>query len=74
LVGFAGEGRPALEQEYHPLLEIAEKWALRVGKPRILVVHAAVSRPPADPASLVADTITYLHWVKDTFPNLHLAL
>lgn len=74
LVGFAGDRRPALEQEYRPLLEIAESWARRTGEPRTLVVHAAVSQPPADPASLVADTIAYLHWVAETFPNLHLAL
>jgi sugar phosphate isomerase/epimerase len=74
LVGFAGERRPALEQEYRPLLEIAERWARRTGAPRTLVLHAAVSQPPADPASLVADTIDYLNWVADTFPNLHLAL
>ncbi len=74
LVGFAGDRRPALEQEYRPLLEIAENWARRTGGPRTLVVHAAVSQPPADPAALVADTIAYLQWVAEAFPNLHLAL
>lgn len=74
LVGFAGDSRPALEQEYRPLLEIAESWALRTGRPCPLVVHAAVSQPPAAPASLVADTIAYLQWVAEAFPNLHLAL
>ena len=74
LVGFAGNRRPALEQEYRPLLEIAESWARRTGAQRTLVVHAAVSQPPANPASLVADTIAYLNWVAETFPNLHLAL
>jgi sugar phosphate isomerase/epimerase len=74
LVGFAGDRRPDLEQEYRPLLEIAEGWARRSGKPRTLVVHAAVSQPPADSTSLVTDTIVYLNWVTDVFPNLHLAL
>lgn len=74
LVGFAREGRTTREQEYRPLLEIAESWARRTGKPVTLVVHAAVSQPPADPTSLVADTIAYLQWAADSFPNLYLAL
>lgn len=74
LVGFAGESRPALEQEYRPLLEIAERWAQRTGEPRTLVIHAAVAQPPTDPDSLVADTIAFMHWVAEAFPNVHLAL
>jgi sugar phosphate isomerase/epimerase len=74
LVGFAKDRRSALEQEYRPLLEIAENWARRSKARRTLVVHAAVSRPPAERDSLVADTVAYLHWVTETFPNLHLAL
>jgi len=74
LVGFAADRRSDLEQEYRPLLEIAENWGRRMGSLRTLVVHAAVSPTPTDPASLVADTIAYLHWVSDTFPHLHLAL
>jgi sugar phosphate isomerase/epimerase len=74
LVGFSGGLRPILEKEYRPLLEIAETWAQRTGKPATLVIHPAVALPPADPASLVADTIAYLHWVAGTFPDLFLAL
>lgn len=74
LVGFAGICRPTLEQEYRPLLEIAESWARRTGRPSTLVVHAAVSQQPADRTSLVTDTIAYLQWVEEAFPNLHLAL
>jgi sugar phosphate isomerase/epimerase len=73
LVGFAGERRSNLEQEYRPLLEIAEGWA-RLQGGGVLVVHAAVSQPPADPAALVADTLAYLGWVAQAFPHLHLAL
>lgn len=74
LVGFAGERRSALEKEYRPLLEIADGFARRLGEPRTLVLHAAVAQPPAERASLVADTIAYLQWVAETFPNVHLAL
>jgi sugar phosphate isomerase/epimerase len=74
LVGFSDDRRPLLEQDLRPLLEIAESWALRSGAPLTLVMHAAVSQPPADHAALVADTIAYLHWVLETFPGLHLAL
>ena len=74
LVGFAGNLRGSLEQKFHPLLEIAETWARRTEKMSTLVVHAAVSQPPADPHTLVADTIAFLHWVIETFPHLRLAL
>jgi sugar phosphate isomerase/epimerase len=74
LVGFSDDRRPLLEQDLRPLLEIAENWALWSGAPLTLVMHAAVSQPPADHTALVADTIAYLHWVLETFPGLHLAL
>jgi sugar phosphate isomerase/epimerase len=74
LVGFAGGNRPVLEREFRPLLEVGENWAVRMGKKCVLVMHAAASRIPADPASLVVDTIAYLKWVAEAFPHLHLAL
>jgi sugar phosphate isomerase/epimerase len=74
LVGFAGERRLAIEQELRPILEIGENWALRTGRQCVLVVHAAVSPVPADPAPLVTDTVAYLKWVAGSFPHLYLAL
>ena len=74
LVGFATDRRSELEKEYRPLWEIAENWGQRMGGQRTVVVHAAVSQPPADPASLVADTMAYLHWVSGSFPHVRLAL
>jgi sugar phosphate isomerase/epimerase len=74
LIGFSSDRRPVLEQEYRPLLEIAEKWAQQTGKEPTLVVHAAVSMPPADPQALIADTTAYLNWVAANFPHLRLAL
>ena len=74
LLGFAGDRRPLLECEYRPLLEIAERFARQAGSLSVLVLHPAVSQPPAAPAALVVDTISYLQWVAESFPNLHLAL
>jgi len=74
LVGFAGDRRPDLEKEYEPLVSIAEQWALRLGKPSVLVVHAAVAPTRVEPASLVTDTVVYLQWLVGAFPHLRLAL
>jgi sugar phosphate isomerase/epimerase len=74
LVGFGGARRKSLQAEYLPLLGIAESWGKRTGRLHTVVMHAAVSKTPAQPASLQEDTLAYLLWVLETFPHIHLAL
>jgi sugar phosphate isomerase/epimerase len=63
-----------MEEEYRPLLEIAEDNARRAGVSPTLVVHAAVSRHPVAIDSLVDDTRAYLGWIAQAFPDVRIAL
>ncbi|MDD5367929.1 MAG: TIM barrel protein [Anaerolineaceae bacterium] len=74
LIGFAGKQRDQIIQDYHPMLDIAEQWGRRLGSNRVVVVHAAVSNPPAVRESLVADTRAFLSWGLDAFPHIQFAL
>ncbi len=74
LVGFACLERSHIQKDYCPVLTIAETWAQKSSFCRTLVVHAAVAREPADRNSLMADTLAFLAWVMEEFPDLQLAL
>lgn len=74
LAGFSGERRSAIEQDYRPMLAIAEKWGIRTGQPRIVVLHAAAAPAPHDRAALVADTVAFLDWACAEHPHIHIAL
>ncbi|MEA4909696.1 MAG: TIM barrel protein [Anaerolineaceae bacterium] len=74
LVGFAGPRREAIAADYRPMLAIADRWGERLGSLRTVVVHAAVSRQPAQRADLEEDTRAFLLWALENFPHIRLAL
>lgn len=74
ILGFSGDRRATIEQDYSPLLQIAQSWAERLGHPCPVVFHAAMSPQPYPANALVVDTIAFLRWVCVTFPNLLVAL
>ncbi len=74
LVGFSGEARERIQADIRPLLAIAETWARKSMKCHTLVVHAAVAREPASRGFLEADTLAFLAWVLEEFPDLQVAL
>jgi sugar phosphate isomerase/epimerase len=74
LTGFTGNQRNAIEQDYRPMFAIAEKWAFRIGKPHMVVIHAATAPSPHDRASLIDDTVAFLTWACEEFPHTRIAL
>lgn len=74
LTGFAGNKRNDIERDYRPMLEIAERWAVRAGSPWVVVFHAATAYPPHDRKSLIEDTVAFLNWVGEEFPQIRIAL
>jgi len=74
LAGFTGRERQRIQADYRPLLGIAETWAQKSLECRTLVVHAAVARTPASREALTTDTLAFLVWVLEEFPDLQLAL
>ncbi|MEN6435060.1 MAG: TIM barrel protein [Anaerolineaceae bacterium] len=74
LVGYASEKQEEIKQDYRPLLQIAEQWAVRLGNPHTVVFHAATAPAPHERAPLIADTVAFLQWVCNEFPHLRIAL
>ena len=74
LAGFAGQERSRIQDDYRPALAIAETWALKSPQCRTVVIHAAVAREPAVRKDLIEDTLAFLAWVLDEFPELQIAL
>lgn len=74
LAGFAGDRRNTIEQDYRPMLAIAEKWAARMGNPPVVVFHAAAAPAPYERAPLFMDTVSFLSWVIEEFPHIKIAL
>ncbi len=74
LAGFAGERRCAIQSTLAPLLAVAENWAQRSPACLTVVVHAAVGAQGTDPSALREDTLSFIHWTYETFPDLQLAL
>ncbi len=74
LAGFSGQRRGEIGQDYRPLLDVAADWARRAGGPKTVVVHAATVQVPAERETLVADTVAFLEWALETYPDLLFAL
>lgn len=74
IAGFAGDRCIAIQSDHAPLLAVAETWARRSPNCQALVVHAAAGLRGADRTALVEDTLAYLAWVGETYPNLRIAL
>jgi sugar phosphate isomerase/epimerase len=74
LVGYTSGKQFEIEQDYRPLLQIAENWSIRLGNPHPVVFHAATAPAPHDKAPLIADTVAFLQWVCKEFPHLRIAL
>lgn len=74
LTGFAGEQRSEIEEDYRPMLAIAEKWAVRTGKAHVVVFHAATAPAPYERNPLFMDTVSFLSWVIEEFPHIKIAL
>ncbi|MBI4731648.1 MAG: TIM barrel protein [Chloroflexi bacterium] len=74
LEGFSGQRRGEIVLDYRPLLDIAADWARRAGGPKTVVIHAAAAQSPAGRDALFADTVAFLEWALETYPNLLFAL
>jgi sugar phosphate isomerase/epimerase len=74
LAGFAGLHRQEIERNHRPMLDIAAGWAHRDGDMKTVVIHAATAQKPADPDLLTADTLSFLAWALETYPDLVFAL
>ena len=74
LAGFAGQEHSRIQDDYRPALAIAETWARRSSVCRTVVIHAAVAKEPAARKPLIEDTLAFLAWVLEEFPDLQLAL
>jgi sugar phosphate isomerase/epimerase len=74
LLGYASGRKDEIQQDYRPLLQIAENWSLRLEKQHSVVFHAATAPAPYDTRPMVEDTVTFLQWVCAEFPHLKIAL
>ena len=74
LVGYNGNQRKNIENQYGEMLELASALAAKDEDIKTVVIHAATAPQPARPDDLAADTISFLRWACETFPNLLLAL
>ncbi len=74
LVGFADQERNRIQEDYRPVLTIAETWAQKSLKCQTLVIHAAVGQEPVNQEALITDTLAFLAWILEEFPDLQLAL
>jgi sugar phosphate isomerase/epimerase len=74
LIGFASQERRRIQDDYRPMLEIAETWAQKSQSCKTLVIHAAVAHEPVSRETLIDDTLAFLTWVVEEFPELQLAL
>ena len=74
LLGFSTEMKGSIQQDYRPLLQIAENWSLRLKKLHTVVFHAATAQAPCNILPMVADTVAFLQWVSAEFPHLQIAL
>jgi len=74
LVGFNGEQRENIKDQYREMLDIASTLATNDEYIKTVVIHAATAPKPAQAENLVADTVLFLRWVCETYPNLLLAL
>lgn len=74
LLGYAHGLKAEIQQDYRPLLQIAEDWSLRLQKMHSVVFHAATAPAPHDTQPMVEDTVGFLQWVCSEFPHLKVAL
>ena len=74
LAGFNGEQREKIENQYREMLDIASELAIKDEDIKTVVIHAATAPKPSQADDLVADTISFLRWACETYPNLLLAL
>lgn len=74
LVGFRDGQREKIEKQYGEMLDIASALAARDGVIKTVVIHAATAPKPAREDDLVADTVAFLRWACEAYPNLRLAL
>ena len=74
LLGFSTEMKESIQQDYRPLLQIAEDWSLRLNRLHTVVFHAAAAPAPHNILPMIADTVAFLQWVSAEFPHLQIAL
>jgi len=74
LLGYSSGNSKEIQQDYRPMLQIAENWSLRLNKLHAVVFHAAAAPAPHDTRPMIEDTVAFLQWVCEEFPHLKIAL
>jgi len=74
LLGYSSGKKEEIDQDYRPLLQIAEDWSLRLKKQHSVVFHAATAPAPHDTRPMIEDTVAFMQWVCTDFPHLKVAL
>jgi len=74
LLGYSSGNSKEIQQDYRPMLQIAENWSLRLNKLHAVVFHAAAAPAPHDTRPMIEDTVAFLQWVCKEFPHLKIAL